>query len=337
MPGGMTDQSLMRPRQSTVIPAVDSTLSTQAMNEIKKNITSPEFNANLPDTGVYTGRFMEPAMRRQFQEGTGEKAFFAAIDELPANAPEIKWMVDMFGPEKGAWHQQINDMIYGWDTNGVHATLQDAARSVAAQDKWTPAQRAEIAPFLLRLEEKHAQVYKDIADIQMGNTDRSRLERLANSYWLFWPVSYQIKTTRWMVDLLSNKAFGHQSNLGGAYILAHGRQMIQQQMDSNPEFADQMANNGTLWLMANMLFPAVPWDQAVSLSRIPRYVGANVLHWFPTYAGLDNPFDYANKAMQLGPFYDSTLGSELLKEKGSFIQNLGAGDSTQEVVQPYRQ
>ena len=175
-------------------------------------------------------------------------------------------------------------------------------------------------PFLIKLSERQAQAYEDIAHIQLGNTGRSRLERMLNSYWAYWPLSYQIKTTKWMVDVATGRAFGHNTQLGGAWWLNHLREVYQQRMDTDPEFRNEMDSNPTLVLAFNMFFPSTPWDQGVSLSRIPRYIGGNVLHWWPEYAGLNNPGNYAQKALELGSRYDTELASRLLEETGPFAE-----------------
>jgi GNAT superfamily N-acetyltransferase len=273
-------------------------------------------DALLAETGAVTpGWFMDPVMRNQFTFRAAEDVT-KAIDALGLYSPEAKWFVDHFGTNKGTWAEQVEQMWHDFDAKGVTKTLDGAIKEVRISDAWTPEEAMMMQPFLLKLGERQAQIYDDIAHIQLGNTDRSRLERALNSYWAYWPLSYQIKSTKWMVDLLTNRMFGRQTNLGGAYMLAHANEILVEEMKNNPDFAKTLEENPTLWLVGSMLFPAVPWDQGVSLSRIPRYIGANILHLWPDYAGINSPVDAVSKSLLLGPNYDAELGSRLLSEWG---------------------
>jgi hypothetical protein len=61
-----------------------------------------------------------------------------------------------------------------------------------------------------------------------------------------------------------------------------------------------------------MLLPIAPWDMGLSLNRGVRYVGGNVLGLWPEYQGLNDPGDYAQKFMELGPIYSAELFDRLI-------------------------
>jgi hypothetical protein len=264
------------------------------------------------ETGIHTGHFLEPVMRDQYSIRSTED-LANTINDLPKNHPDAIWMSEHFGPIEN-WAGELENMLYNWDRDGVVPTLNNEAAKVFALDKYTPAEIAEITPFLNRIAERHAESFADIVATQMGNISRSRIERMMNSYWLFWPISYQIKTAKIMVDMLSGRMFGRQTNLGGAVLLDRLHDQFEEMMKTVPRFRQEMESNETLWMAYNMLLPAVPWDHSVSLSRLPRYVGGNVLHLWDEYANLEGPAQYAQKMLEMGLYYDTILWGRVGKE-----------------------
>jgi hypothetical protein len=185
------------------------------------------------------------------------------------------------------------------------------------------AEMVEIAPLLQRIAEVNQNTYDDIVKVLIGNVNRSRMERLLNSYWLYWPLSYQIKATRWLFDVMTRRMGGRQTNLGGAFMVERMHQLHLQQLQNNPEYAEELEKHPTLWFAAQMLFPITPLDIGVSLSRPARYVGSWVGFW-PEYAKASNPGEAAVAILEMGPIYTAELLARINQEFDSGDQSSDA-------------
>ena len=73
------------------------------------------------------------------------------------------------------------------------------------------------------------------------------LERTLNSPWLYWPLSYQLKIGKWMLNLLTDRAFGRQTNLGGAATYAQLVKLHEDRMKNDPRTPRIFADNLTLF------------------------------------------------------------------------------------------
>src|SRR5688500_4250265 len=69
----------------------------------------------------------------------------------------------------------------------------------------------------------------------VGNASRSAMERLGNSFLLYWPLSYQIKATKLLVEFLGSRAFGFQTGTLGSATYSRLRQEHEQKMEFDPE------------------------------------------------------------------------------------------------------
>jgi hypothetical protein len=67
------------------------------------------------------------------------------------------------------------------------------------------------------LEVKNNELWNDLASVFYGQADRSNLQRLLNHPLLYWPLSYQIKATKWLANILFDKAFGIDTGSLGAW------------------------------------------------------------------------------------------------------------------------
>lgn len=170
-----------------------------------------------------------------------------------------------YGAEKGTWAEQLNETLYSFDRRGVRNMIDEAVRRVRKYEKWTQAEYDQVVPFINKLVERNQQTFDDLTAVHIGNINRSRLERTLNSFWLYWPLSYQIKATKWMVGALTNRAFGQQTNLGGAFTLERAPDRVRE-LSQNPEFQQQMEDNEDWWFAASMLLPVAPWDVGISLN-----------------------------------------------------------------------
>lgn len=251
-----------------------------------------------------------PVLRRQFDIDRPE-TIRKIIDEMPENDPVIGLLERKFGKEKGTWGQQLDEMLYSFDRRGVRRTIDEAVRRVSKYEKWSQAEFDQMQPLISKMVERNQQAFEDLIHMHIGNVDRSRVERVMNSFWLYWPLSYQIKAAKWMGKILTDRSFGGQTNLGGAWALDRLADNFREGVQNNPGFQQQVKDNEDLWFVASMLLPIAPWDAGVSLNKLVRYAGGNVLDLWPEYAGLDNPGDYATRMLEMGPLYTVKLAQRL--------------------------
>lgn len=127
-----------------------------------------------------------------------------------------------------------------------------------------------LAPIIERLMVINEQGWNDAASLIFGQTSRSNVQRLANHPLLYWPVSYQIKATKWLAGLLLDRAFGIDTGAGGMVTLGMLHQQHKDRMANDPEYATAVVSNPTLLFAAQMLFPIAPWDLGVGLSPFTR-------------------------------------------------------------------
>jgi len=149
-----------------------------------------------------------------------------------------------------------------------------------ARGYWTdiPSLDAEIAyaagtpvqPLLERLAFLNQQYWQDSASLIFGQVDRSNLQRLFNHPMLYWPLSYQIKATKWLAGLMLDQVGGLPTGALGAVTLGRLHEQHKEWVATVPGYAERMASNRNLLFMAQMILPITPWDIGVSLSPFTR-------------------------------------------------------------------
>lgn len=275
----------------------------------------PGNEAAYEDTGIFlTNQNLAPVLKRSFQKQSLENVD-AAINDFAATDPILQLLQRKYGTEEGTWADQLNETLYSFDKHGVRNSIDEAVRKVRKYEKWSQSEYDQMVPFISKLVERNQRTFDDLVNIHVGNINRSRLERTMNSFWLYWPISYQIKAAKWMTGLLTQRSFGQQTNLGGAFTLDRAAQRVREIIETTPDFQQQMEDNEDWWFAASMLLPMTPWDAGVSLNRVVRYTGGNVLGLWPEYEGLEDPGDYASKMFEMGPIYSVDLFNRLFSEK----------------------
>jgi hypothetical protein len=261
------------------------------------------------DTGQpMTGRVLSGHVSRNFDGMTVESAV-EFLDNLPKNSKEHADLVKNFGPNRGTWAEQLNQMLYNFDTIGVKRTVDEAAAAI-----FTPDQIREMAPILQRVYEINDGHLRAITNMYEGNPSRSNVERVLNSYFLYWPLSYQLKAGKWLWDVLTERAFGTKTNFGGAYALENLVETHKEMMATDENYQKMMEENESLWFAAGMFFPLSPFDVGVSLNRGVRYAGGELGLW-AKYKQAQDPLSAAEAMMQLGPLYDISLLAQVWSER----------------------
>ena len=264
----------------------------------------------------------QPLLGRNYQEHIARTFDAERVDgvervlnSLADSDPVIQKLREMM-PDASArtWAEQIDDMLYAFDRKGVRATVESEAKK--AFDATTIG---KMRPFLERMIEQNQRTFSDISGYFLGNPARTNMERLANNYWLYWPASYQLKAGKWLYDMMTDRMLGFQTNVGPAAKYAQMLAYHKDKMVSDPEYAQMFEDNPTLWFAAQMFLPITPGDLGVSLSRLPRYVGAELGYW-ETYQANDDPITLLTKVAEMGPIYTAELMSRARQDE--FMKDL---------------
>lgn len=146
----------------------------------------------------------------------------------------------------------------------------------------------------------------DLTAMFFGQENRSNLQRVLNHPFLFWPVSYQIKATKWLLRFMGEEALGVDTGALGAVALKRVYEEHKDRMRDDPIYRKKLLDNQTLYFLASMVLPISPWDIGVSLSPWARLVGS-VTGLGPQY---DRPFGVAG----WGSFTTYTFISRAIRE-----------------------
>ena len=241
-----------------------------------------------------------------------------ALRAIQKNDPFFRDLQTRFGPNVEDIAQGIDNMLYQFDTVGAKQAVTDAVQHadfISEMDKNDP----QLQALLTKLWQQNDATYKSIVKVFEGNPNRANWERMANSPWLFWPLSYQIQATHWLWGVLTDKAFGRQTNLTGAYLWSQMLARHQQRMATDPGYAQIFTQHPTLWYMAQMILPITPETLGlVTLSKPLRYAGAMAGLW-PGYKAMSDPLTAAASIALIGPNLTvellSKLGGELFKKQ----------------------
>lgn len=209
-----------------------------------------------------------------------------ALEELARFDPQLRDMIEnldgtpdptKYLHELDAWHKK---MLGNIDEANDGATI-DAALAKEMAD--TPA----LAEVYDRLGQVNKELWSDIRATFYGNPNRSRAERFLNSYLLFWPLSYQIKSTKWFAKVLYDKVGGVQTNALGAVTLNQMADTHNRLLATDPSYRDWFEKHPTLSFVAQMMFPVSLEGTGVSLNPVLRSIF----------------FDRTKAGMEIGPVY----------------------------------
>lgn len=241
------------------------------------------------------------------------KAFQQAWDD---GSPVIDDLIKRHGKNEAAWMDEIDDLLFSIDTKGARRTVLD--NELAQQMINDPVNGHLYEAFVTNLWKQQRQAFKDITHTFHGNINRSNMERIANSPFLWWPLSYQLKTGKWLVDTMSKNFAGHTSELAGTAILGKLMENHRWQMENNDSYFNMFDEHPALWRGLSMMLPITPFDMGVFMARWTRYAGS----WTGAYLGLwdqdpSYPQNLANlftRSLSLGPIYSMDLVGEIIGE-----------------------
>ncbi|HEY6014501.1 MAG TPA: hypothetical protein VIU37_10850, partial [Candidatus Limnocylindrales bacterium] len=189
------------------------------------------------------------------------------LDQLAIHDPQIADMRKVLGDdpakylnELDKWHQKMLDAASMDETVAIiDETLQQAYRD-----------SPDLAAVYARLGDANKELWDNVRQTFYGNPNRSRAERFLNSYLLFWPLSYQIKSTKWFMSMLFDRMGGMPTNAGGAFLFDKLAQTHQQLLATDPTYQDWFEKHPTAVFLAQMLFPVSFEGTGVSLNPAMR-------------------------------------------------------------------
>jgi hypothetical protein len=192
-----------------------------------------------------------------------------ALREMAEADPQLRDMLahvghspDRYLREMDRWYQK---MLGTADDAQTGAVLDDA---LAAEMRVDPA----MAQVYGELRQANMDLWSNVRATFYGNAERSRAERFLNNYLLYWPLSYQIKSSKWLVRVLFDRAGGIQTNAAGAYLLSDMAAKHEEKLVADPEYRQWFQKHDTLVFVAQMLMPITHDSMGVSLNPAMRSI-----------------------------------------------------------------
>ena len=248
------------------------------------------------------------------------KAFQKMTDE---GSPVIDDLIARHGKNEAAWIDEIDDLLYNIDTQGAKRTVLDnELAQIMIND---PALGPAYETFITNLWKQQRQMFKDVTHTFHGNINRSNMERLANSPLLWWPLSYQLKTGKWLIDVMSKGFLGHPSELAGLAGMAKLLDNHRYKMETDTEYVKMFDDHPALFRALSMMLPITPFDMGTFMARWTRYAGS----WTGAQLGLwdqdpsypQDPANFMVRSLALGPVYSGDILGDIIQEVS------GSGDN----------
>jgi hypothetical protein len=255
---------------------------------------------------------------QQRRQITGKK-----LDELlqqmtDESSDVIKDLEALWGKNPKRWVEEIDDMLYSIDTRGVRPTVLEEAAKVGLTSAKGPVSQA-YDDFLQGILEAHTKSYQDIVHTFHGNVNRSNIERIMNSPFLWWPLSYQLKTGKWVIDVMTKQMGGIKGpEMLGTFTLAALLGRHNTMMENNEEYAKIFNDHPAAWRMLGMLLPMTPFDMGAFMARWTRYsgswIGAQLGLWDQDESYPQDLYNFVIRSLSLGPVFSQELMQDILKE-----------------------
>jgi len=207
-----------------------------------------------------------------------------ALREIAENDPELSRTIAAMG-HTPMEYLKVMDAYYG-----KLMRASDPEALIGAELARDLVKTPELAEVYSRIYERNAQLLGDLRAMMYGNPNRGQIERTLNSFLLYWPISYQIKATKWLLNILYGKIGGVQTGGLGAVALDRMQADHEKRMTEDPEYIKFFEENQALVFAAQMIFPVTPAGIGVSLSPLWRDL------FFPT----------SKAVLAVGPVYTIT-------------------------------
>jgi hypothetical protein len=225
-------------------------------------------------------------------------AFERAVRQLADIDPELSRTIALMGDTPDDWLKALDSY---W-TKLLDST--DPATVARGEVMKQLGDHPELAEVYGRIADANAELVADLRSVFYGNPNRSRIERIANSYLLYWPISYQIKASKWLLRIMFDRAGGIKTNAAGAWGMDQIAQTHARLLEEDGEYARWIEEHPTLVFAAQMLVPISPTQVGVSLSPAIR----------------DLLFGRTKAVMDIGPVY--TFNTLLPRMAGELYPDL---------------
>ncbi len=236
---------------------------------------------------------------------TSPNAVRRVLEHMAANDPALAQARKFYGDTPQQMVNGILDSMYRLDTQRADQAIEElvgGVRNDAMDSLYQKVWRANM------------DVKDGIANMLHGNTNRGDLERTLNSYFIYWPLSYQLKAAKALVEILTHQAGGFRSNLGGAAILNQLQEQHLKLMKDDPAYSSMFVDNPLAWQVAGMILPITPWDAGIGLSKMTDYIGSSVGAALGLWSAdpskpspLSDPGTFTANIMKMGPVYTVDL------------------------------
>ena len=202
----------------------------------------------------------------------------------------------------------LDEELYLIDTLGFEGAMEKLEAKALSYEE-----RELLRPLLQRLYDMNQDSYNNMLALVRGNPNRTNIEKIINNYFLYWPASYMIKATKWMMTTLMT----HNGELSGVNVVraeqfaeAHYRAIA-----DNPEYRAMYEDNPAAWRLATMFLPVSPIlsEIGASLGRPTRYVGG-AIGVFPKYRASEDPGVFFESVTSYGIGYTSEILQEVFDE-----------------------
>lgn len=294
-------------------PDYDVAAATHKLGAPPKGTVADRGNITFDEGGMMFRRNLAGRESIAFQEARRVN-IEEALSRLATDDPMIVSLRSAFGDSPKEWVDAVDRTLYQFDTKGVKETITQEASNLFDQALLSDPNFSELMSQIVDANQK---TFESVVNTFGGNPSRSNLERMLNSYWLYWPISYQLKAGKWLFDVLTKKGiFGE--NLRGAYWWNHVQTSISDMVANDEEYQQFVKDMDPVFMLAQQIFPINPVDLGVSLSRVPRYVGGWLGLW-PPYNNAKDPIAVAGAMFEMGPLYTV----KMLKEASSALQKQG--------------
>ena len=270
----------------------------------------------LADPGFYTvpQNIRDPLIREV--EIKTQKQAEQMMEAMSKNNPVAVMLRERFGDNTKSWAEEANRMLTNLLTQPKDMLANEWAAVLQEGLGYSAAELKAFIPVAERLSEVYRGVYSDLVDLYVGRFSRSNLERFGNSFFVMWPVSYMIKVSKWMYEVLLKK-IGPVDGAGGAYLWDQYRQKYENLVNTDPSFAKWTKDNADFLFALELLMPATPVSMGVSLNPITRRVGGLVApDMFGHYSAQTLP-EAAGAGVRFGPVRTANL---LQNTVGSWLE-----------------
>jgi hypothetical protein len=190
--------------------------------------------------------------------------FRRGLIELAKVDPELSRTIARMGDNPTEW---LRLMDAQW---GKMMRSSDPAAVVEGALQRDLVNMPEMAEIYGRIYDANQKLLGDLRAMMYGNPNRGQIERTLNSFLLYWPISYQIKASKWLVKILYGKIGGVQTGGLGALALDRMQADHEKRLAEDPEYVKFFEDNQALIFAAQMLVPMTPGSMGTSLSPVIR-------------------------------------------------------------------